>query len=78
MFDINTIARWILLTGAVLLLVGAALWVIGRLDLPIGHLPGDIQFQRGNFSCFIPLASSIVISLLLTLILNLVIRFLNR
>jgi hypothetical protein len=78
MLDLNTIARWILLAGALLLLVGAALWVIGRLDLPIGRLPGDIQFQRGNFSCFIPLASSIVISLILTLLLNIIIRLLNR
>jgi len=78
MIDINTIARWIMVAGAVLLLAGGVLWLLGRLDLPIGRLPGDIQIQRGNFSCFIPLASSIIVSLILTLVLNLIIRLLNR
>ena len=78
MFDLNTLARWLLIAGAALIVIGALLWVFGRLDLPIGRLPGDIQFQRGNFSCFIPLASSIILSLILTLVLNLIIRLLNR
>jgi hypothetical protein len=78
MFDINALARWILLAGAVLILVGAVLWVFGRFDLPIGRLPGDIRIQRGNFSCFIPLASSLLISLILSVVLSLIIRFLNR
>jgi len=76
--DINALARWILLAGAALLLIGGALWLAGRFDLPLGRLPGDIRFQRGNFSCFVPIASSIILSLLLTLLLNLIIRFLNR
>jgi len=41
-------------------------------------LPGDIRIQRGNFSCFIPLASSLLISLILSVVLSLIIRFLNR
>jgi hypothetical protein len=78
MFDLNALARWILLAGVALILIGGLLWIFGRLDLPIGRLPGDIRFQRGSFSCFIPLASSILLSLILTLVLNLIIRFLNR
>ena len=78
MFDINALARWILLAGALLILVGAVLWLLGRFDLPIGRLPGDIRIQRGNFSCFFPLASSLLISLILSVILSLLIRFLNR
>ena len=78
MFDINALARWILLAGVLLILVGAVLWLLGRFDLPIGRLPGDIRIQRGNFSCFFPLASSLLISLILSVILSLLIRFLNR
>jgi hypothetical protein len=43
-----------------------------------GRLPGDIHIERDGFSCFIPLATSIILSLLLTLALNILLRFLNR
>jgi hypothetical protein len=38
------------------------------LGLPIGRLPGDLTFRRGNFSFYFPLATSILVSLVLTLI----------
>ena len=38
------------------------------LGLPIGRLPGDFTIRRGNFSFYFPLATSIVVSILLTLI----------
>jgi hypothetical protein len=37
--------------------------------LPIGRLPGDFYFKRGNFSFYFPLASSIIVSIILTLLL---------
>ena len=44
----------------------------------LGRLPGDIRIERKGFSCTVPLASSILISLVLTLLLNLVVRLLRR
>ena len=41
------------------------------LGVPLGRLPGDIVVRRGNFSFYFPLATSIVVSLLLTLVLSL-------
>ncbi|MER3457766.1 MAG: DUF2905 domain-containing protein, partial [Chloroflexota bacterium] len=40
----------------------------------LGNLPGDIRIERDGFSCFFPLATSILLSLLLTVILNLILR----
>ena len=60
--------------GKALVLVGlgiAALGVAVLLGLPIGRLPGDIFVRRGNFSFYLPLATSIVLSILLTLLLAL-------
>ncbi|HEY43339.1 MAG TPA: DUF2905 domain-containing protein [Anaerolineae bacterium] len=70
----TTLARWLLLAGLVLAGIGGLIWVFSRLGLPIGSLPGDIRFQSDRFTCFIPLASSIVLSILLTLLLNLISR----
>lgn len=56
--------------GAFLLIVGGLLAFFGRL-FHWGRLPGDILIQRGNFTFYFPLMTSLVLSLLLTLILNL-------
>jgi hypothetical protein len=58
--------------GKTLLLVGlgiAALGLVMMLGVPIGRLPGDFQVRRGNFSFYFPLATSIILSILLTLLL---------
>ena len=44
----------------------------------LGRLPGDIRVERKGFSCYIPLATSILVSLVLTVLLNLIVRLLRR
>ena len=59
------------LVGKTLVLVGlgiAALGLLVMLGVPFGRLPGDFQMRRGNFSFYFPLATSIVLSILLTLL----------
>jgi len=53
----------IALAGVVLVLVGRVPW--------IGRLPGDIHIQRGNFTFYFPLATSLLLSVVLTLVLYL-------
>ena len=58
--------------GKALVLIGlgiAGLGVAMMLGLPLGRLPGDFYMRRGSFSFYFPLATSIIISILLTLIL---------
>jgi hypothetical protein len=76
--DLSTLGRWLLIFGLILAVTGGALWLAGRLGLPLGRLPGDVRIEREGFSCFIPLASSILISLVLTVILNLIVRLTSR
>ena len=46
----------------------AALGLLVMVGVPLGRLPGDIVVKRGNFSFYFPLATSIILSILLTLI----------
>ena len=60
--------------GRLLIVIGlviAAAGVLITLGLPLGRLPGDFSFKRGNFSFYFPLATSILASIILTLLLML-------
>jgi hypothetical protein len=60
--------------GKALVVVGlviAALGLLMILGLPLGRLPGDFAVRRGNFSFYFPLATSIILSILLTLLFSL-------
>ncbi len=77
MSDFSDLGKFIALAGAALLILGGLLWLVGKVPL-LGNLPGDIRLQRGNVSCFIPLTTMIVVSVLLSLVLNIVIRLLRK
>jgi hypothetical protein len=68
-----TIGKILMATGALIFIVGLLLAVGERLGL--GGLPGDLSWRRGNFSVYIPLATSIILSIVLTIVLNLVLRW---
>ena len=58
--------------GKTLVFVGLGITVLGlavMLGVPLGRLPGDFYIRRGNFSFYFPLATSIILSILLTLVL---------
>ncbi|MFN2292056.1 MAG: DUF2905 domain-containing protein [Anaerolineae bacterium] len=76
--DFSTLGKGILILGLVLVLVGGLFWVLGRAGLPLGRLPGDLRIERDGFSCLMPIASMILVSILLTVLLNIVIRLFNR
>jgi hypothetical protein len=70
--ELGQIARALIGFGVALVVVGALLLVAQRLGL--GRLPGDLVVKRPGFTFYAPLATSIVVSLLLTLALNLWLR----
>ena len=60
--------------GRILIILGLVLAGIGllvTLGLPIGRLPGDFTIRRGNFTFYFPLASSILASIILTILMML-------
>ena len=70
--DLQTLGRFLLIAAAALAIVGGLLLVGSRLG--IGSLPGDISWQSEKWGCYLPIATSLLVSLVLTLILNLVWR----
>jgi Protein of unknown function (DUF2905) len=64
----NDLAKGLILLGAVLIAVGFILLFFQKVPF-LGKLPGDILIKRENFTFYFPLATSIVVSLLISLIL---------
>ena len=71
MGDLGRMLVWI---GGLILLFGLVLIVAGKLNLPIGRLPGDITWRGKNTTVYLPLMTSIVLSVILSLVLY----FVNR
>jgi ABC-type tungstate transport system substrate-binding protein len=70
--DAGLLGRVLLVAGIAVALVGGFLMLGGR--VPFGSLPGDISVQGRNGSFFFPVVSCIVISLVLTVVLNIILR----
>jgi hypothetical protein len=77
MNGLETIGKWLVVIGVSLVAVGGLMWLLSKLPF-MGRLPGDIRIEREGFTCLIPLVSSIILSIALTIILNVVARLLNR
>lgn len=69
MNDAPALGRLLIIFGFAIVVVGAVIVVAGRLP----RLPGDIVIRRDTFTLYVPLMTSLVISILLTLILSLVV-----
>ncbi len=63
----NDLGKPLVVIGLVIALVGVVLMLAGRVPW-LGRLPGDIYVQRGNWSFYFPVVTSLVLSVLLTLL----------
>jgi hypothetical protein len=69
-FGPQQIGRWLILAGIVVVMLGALMVLLGKVGL--FKLPGDLQFGGKNWRVFFPIASCIILSIVLTLILWLI------
>lgn len=76
--DMYNFARLFVFLGLTFLVIGGIAYVLTRFGLPLGHLPGDIRIQGQNVTCIIPIVSMILISIVLTVVVNVVLRLLNK
>ncbi len=63
----SDLGRLLIVIGVLIALVGVAVLLVGRVPW-LGRLPGDIRIQRGNFTFYVPLATSLLLSIVLTLL----------
>ena len=67
-------AKWLIISGAVLIIIGVVILLLNKLGIPLGRLPGDIRWEGERGSFYFPLTTSIILSI----ILSLVVMFLRR
>jgi hypothetical protein len=69
--------KLIVTIGIILVIVGLCFWLFGDRLGWLGNLPGDIRIERLGFTLYIPLTSMCIVSVVLSLVLSLVVRFLK-
>lgn len=67
------IGRWLVIIGIVIVVIGVIFMAAGRIPW-LGKLPGDITWRKGDFTVSFPFATMIVVSIVLTIILNVITR----
>lgn len=75
--NLSDLGKVLLLVGAVVVVLGTLLLVLGRVPF-LGRLPGDIYVRRGGTSFYFPVVTCLVLSVILTVLVNLVLFFLRR
>ena len=73
-FRMTDLGRTLLMLGGLVLVLGLVLILAGKVNLPIGRLPGDFIIRGKNSTFYFPLMTSIVLSILLSLVLYVVNR----
>ena len=66
------LGKMLIVAGLVITVVGLVLLAMGRMNLPLGRLPGDVVYRGKNSTIYFPLATCVVVSVVLTVVLYVV------
>ena len=66
------LGKFIVIIGVVIVAIGLAVMLLGRTGLPLGRLPGDIVYRGKHTTFYFPLATSILLSVVLSVVLYLI------
>ena len=75
--DLQSIGRILLILGVVIALLGGLMLVLGSFT-GLGNLPGDFRIEGRGFTCLFPFATMLLLSIALTIIINIIVRLINR
>src|SRR5579862_1108143 len=73
--SMTDLGKLLVVVGIVLVVAGAALMLLGRTNLPLGRLPGDIIYRGKNTTFYFPLATSLLVSVVLSVVLYVLTRW---
>ena len=73
--NMTEFGKLLILLGVLLVVAGIAILALGRTNLPLGRLPGDIVYHRKNATIYFPLATCVLLSVALTIVLYVLARF---
>ena len=69
------LGKLLVVFGAVLVVVGIVVMLLGRMNFPLGRLPGDFLYRGKSTTVYFPLATSVVVSVVLSVVLYLISRW---
>lgn len=69
-----SVSKTLIIIGIIFIVCGALLWLLAKSGVPLGKLPGDFIYKGKNFTLAIPIISCLLVSVILTLILNIFFR----
>jgi hypothetical protein len=78
MDNFSDLGRWLIWAGTAIVMVGGILWLLGKIPWGGKDLPGTIRIEGSGFSCVFPVLASIVFSLVLTIVLNVIVRLFHK
>lgn len=73
----NSMGKLLIAAGGLLILIGVVVVLAGRANIPLGRLPGDINYRGKNTAVFFPITTCIILSIVLSFILWIVNRFMR-
>lgn len=73
--EVSDLGKLLIVVGGLVVVAGVVLMLLGKTTLPLGRLPGDIFYRGKNATFYFPLATSILLSVALSLVLYVVSRF---
>ncbi len=71
----ENIARYLIIGGFIMILIGGGVYLAAKMGIPFGRLPGDIRIEGENGSFYFPVVTSLLLSIILTVVLNLIFRW---
>ena len=77
MQNLDVIGRWVVIAGIALIVVGGLVWLLSKIP-GLNQLPGTLKVELGSFTCIFPILASIVLSILLTVALNVIARLMKH
>ena len=77
MSPMQSLGKFLLFTGALMILLGGLVILAGKAGLPLGRLPGDFTFRGKHVLFFAPIGTMLLVSLVLTILMNLFLRWLK-
>ena len=64
-----------MIMGVAIFAIGAVVWLVSKTGIPLGRLPGDLSWEGKNVKIYAPFATMLIVSVILTIILNFISRF---
>ena len=74
----SNFGKWFIYIGLGLIVIGVLIWLGSKMGLSFGKLPGDIHVQKEKVSFYFPIVTSIIFSIVLTILINLIFWFLKK